>query len=262
MGQWITGSDPLTHWPISISGILCTRASRALTDVLTCRFGRSSFDSHPLVSGCWALRCTSACTVRFRASMLVIRRYRSRRMWLAGSLAGATECCELWPGPATQIYWRLMLSVIGAEMCGLRRLIGVAGIEECSIIGSVLTSSRPQHAAVTAAVHAVKRCRRRRSRVTTTGTSIRRRDVSACAETRKRKLECGSARWPGDPGMVTIQHHCRRTVIKSTRPTWPLYTRLTGSRVDHVTGSGAARRPVGSAEAVGSMLEVVGVVLV
>jgi len=194
--------------------------------------------------------------------LVVVRRHRGRRMRLAGTLTGATEASELRPGPATQLYRRLMLSIAGRKMRRLRRLISVAGVEERSVSG-VLTRSRPQYACILAAVHAVERRCGRRRRVPTTGTSIRRRDVRSCTESRKRKLESGGARRTGDSGMMAVQHHrCCSAVVKPARPARPLDTRLAGSGVDHVTGSGAARRPVGAAEAVGGMLEVVGVVLV
>ena len=148
-------------------------------------------------------------------------------------------------------------------MCRLRRLVSVSGVEQRSVSTVILVRPRPQCAAIAAAVHAVERRRGRRRRVPTTGTSIRRRDVGSCAETRKRKVESGSARRSGDPGMVTVQHHrSRSAVVKPTRPARPLHARLAGSGVDHVTGCGAAGRPVGVAEAVCRMLEVVGVVLV
>jgi len=152
-----------------------------------------------------------------------------------------------------------MLSIAGRKMRRLRSLLCVSGVEQGGV-GAVVVRPRPQNAAVSAAVHAVECRRRRRRRVPTTGTSIRRRDVAARAEARERKLESGGAWRSGDARMMSVQHHRRRAAVVKTaaRPARPLYARLAGSGVDHVTGSGAARRPVGAAEAVGGMLEVAG----
>jgi len=151
-----------------------------------------------------------------------------------------------------------MLSIAGRKMRRLRSLVCVSGVEQGGV-GAVVVRPRPQNATVSAAVHAVERRRGRRRRVPTTGTSIRRRDVAARAEARERKLESGGAGRSGDTRMMSVQHHRRRAAVVKTaaRPARPLYARLAGSGVDHVTGSGAARRPVGAAEAVG-MLEVAG----
>jgi len=125
------------------------------------------------------------------------------------------------------------MSVARRKMPGLRRrrrsrVCVAAGVEHPRVRYVLSRPVRPRAATVHAA--AVERV------AAASGSGIRRRDVGACAETRKRKLESGRAGRSRDSRMVSVEHHRRRrtSVVEvaaaGAAARSRLHARVTGSR--------------------------------